>query len=149
MRESIHERRERRLDEELRRSNENLRRSLNRLNQNVEERLESNREINESVDERINQRRIEMMREEERDQINQRLERLDNEREDILANLNELLSDEFDARRVFSNFIEGILGFCDICLRESARNYHQCQRCHKTWCLNCHSRIDNCPYCRN
>ena len=51
--------------------------------------------------------------------------------------------------RGFSTFIEGELGQCEICLNESVTNYHQCNLCHNTWCLPCHSRIDNCPYCRN
>ena len=49
----------------------------------------------------------------------------------------------------FSNYIEGELNQCEICLEESVRNYHQCNLCHNTWCLDCHIHIDNCPYCRN
>ena len=57
----------------------------------------------------------------------------------------ELMRDE----RGFSNFVQGELGQCVICLKESVTNYHQCNLCHNTWCLTCQGRLDNCPYCRN
>ena len=57
----------------------------------------------------------------------------------------ELMRDE----RGFSNFVQGELGQCLICLKESVTNYHQCNLCHNTWYLTCQGRIDNCPYCRH
>ena len=57
----------------------------------------------------------------------------------------ELMRDE----RGFSNFVQGELGQCEICLKESVTNYHQCNLCHNTLCLTCQGRLDNCPYCRN
>ena len=52
-------------------------------------------------------------------------------------------------RDEFSTFIEGELHHCDICLEEEMTNYHKCNLSHNTWCLPCHNRINNCPFCRN
>ena len=60
------------------------------------------------------------------------------------------ISDELTRdERGFSNFVQGEVQQCDICLNESVTNYHQCNLCHNTWCLTCHRRLDNCPYCRH
>ena len=72
-------------------------------------------------------------------------ERRENRVERNLRLRDELRRDE----RGFSNFVQGELGQCEICLNESVINYHQCNLCHNTWCQTCQGRLDNCPYCRN
>jgi hypothetical protein len=36
---------------------------------------------------------------------------------------------------------------CDLCLNES-RKFKNCLQCVHSWCSDCHTKMDKCPFCR-
>ena len=36
---------------------------------------------------------------------------------------------------------------CDLCLTES-KNFKNCVQCIHSWCSDCHTKMDKCPFCR-
>ena len=86
-----------------------------------------------------------MMRQRESEALSENIRERNRSLRRSLERLNRSMRDV----RGFSNFVQGELGQCDICLNESVTNYHKCNLCHNTWCLPCQGRLHNCPYCRN
>ena len=83
--------------------------------------------------------------------INERVRNHPNERNRSLVRILERFNRSFNhhPRSNFSNYIEGELQKCEICLEELISNYYQCNLCHNNWCLDCQIRLHHCPYCRN
>ena len=122
----------------------------------IEDLANANRRINdlESWRDEIRGRAREWSERLRRLNISDDLERL-RERTRELERLREIINEQFETRRnerrdEFSTLIEGELLHCDICLEEERMtNYQKCNLCYNTWCLSCHSRLNNCPFCRN